>query len=112
MTTVARKKRSDKRISRQQDDRLELRPRSFVPRACSCCQADRPPGTSYSKVYATKGRIRYCRCHYCGNTWTQAVSAEQITTGMVNDHAVVISKDAGPVHAKEHGNNGKSTGTD
>lgn len=45
--------------------------REFEARPCTSCQALRPHGTSYSRVYCTRGRIRYCKCHYCGHTWSQ-----------------------------------------
>lgn len=45
----------------------------FVPRDCSACSSLRGDSKeSYSFVYHTAGRIRYCKCRYCGNTWTQA----------------------------------------
>ncbi len=47
------------------------KPREFEARPCTSCQALRPHGTSYSRVYCTRGRIRYCKCHYCGHTWSQ-----------------------------------------
>lgn len=49
----------------------EPKPREFEARPCSSCQALRPHGTSYSRVYCTRGRIRYCKCDYCGHTWSQ-----------------------------------------
>lgn len=42
---------------------------SFVPQPCSCCTALRPVDTNYSRVVSTQGRIRYCKCSFCGNTW-------------------------------------------
>lgn len=50
-------------------------PRRFVPRACTACTALRPPNTNYSRVYATVGSVRYCKCGYCGETWSQEASA-------------------------------------
>jgi hypothetical protein len=49
---------------------------SFVPDPCSACQRLRDEdsnaqGRSYSRVYSTSGRTRYCKCSYCGNTWKQ-----------------------------------------
>jgi len=49
----------------------EPRPREFEARPCSACQSYRPHGKSYSRVYCTRGAIRYCKCHYCGHTWSQ-----------------------------------------
>lgn len=56
------------------DDRISSalpvpRVSSFVPQPCSCCTALRPAGTNYSRVVSTQGRIRYCKCSFCGNTW-------------------------------------------
>jgi hypothetical protein len=48
-----------------------IKPRAFVPRPCTSCEALRPAGTSFSKCYCTRGEIRYCRCEYCNNTWSQ-----------------------------------------
>lgn len=47
------------------------KPRGFVPRPCSNCTALRPPSTSYSRVYSKHGPVRYCKCDFCGNTWSQ-----------------------------------------
>ncbi len=49
---------------------------SFVAAPCSSCQAlrdsdDKANGKSYSRVYGTVERVRYCRCDYCGSTWKQ-----------------------------------------
>lgn len=45
--------------------------REFEARPCSSCQAIRPHGKNYSRVYCTRGSIRYCKCHFCGHTWAQ-----------------------------------------
>jgi NAD-dependent SIR2 family protein deacetylase len=45
------------------------RSKTFTARPCSSCEALRQSGTNYTRVYATRGNVRYCRCHYCGNTW-------------------------------------------
>lgn len=44
---------------------------SFVPQSCSGCTALRPVETNYSRVMSTQGRIRYCKCTFCGNTWKE-----------------------------------------
>lgn len=57
-----------------QEPRQEPRipkPREFEARPCVQCVALRPFNTNYSRVYKTLGRIRYCKCHFCGNTWAQ-----------------------------------------
>jgi hypothetical protein len=46
-------------------------PRRFTPRPCSLCTAHRD-GKNYSYVYHTAGRVRYCKCKLCNNTWTQS----------------------------------------
>ena len=49
------------------------KPRAFEPRACSSCEALRPKASeSYSFVYHTRGSVRYCKCKFCGNTWSQS----------------------------------------
>ena len=45
--------------------------RAFEPRACCACEAIRPKNKNYSYVYHTKQRVRYCKCSFCGATWTQ-----------------------------------------
>jgi hypothetical protein len=46
-------------------------PREDEARPCTLCESRRPIGTSYSRVYCTKSNARYCKCSYCGHTWTQ-----------------------------------------
>ena len=46
-------------------------PREDEARPCSLCENRRPIGKSYSRVYCTKRQVRYCKCHYCGHTWSQ-----------------------------------------
>jgi hypothetical protein len=50
---------------------LDPIPREDEARPCSLCESRRPIGTSYSRVYCTKSNARYCKCSYCGHTWTQ-----------------------------------------
>jgi hypothetical protein len=45
------------------------RSRTFVAKPCSVCQALREPDTNFTRVYASRGNIRYCRCSFCNNTW-------------------------------------------
>ena len=49
----------------------EPEPRRFMPRDCTQCLTRRKPGESYVRVYSKHGKIRYCRCSLCGNTWAQ-----------------------------------------
>ena len=46
-------------------------PRRFTPKDCAMCETHRPRGESYSRVYSTQGKIRYCKCGFCGHTWSQ-----------------------------------------
>jgi hypothetical protein len=46
-------------------------PREDEARPCTLCESRRPIGKSYSRVYCTKTNARYCKCSYCGHTWTQ-----------------------------------------
>ena len=45
------------------------RSRTFTAKPCSVCQALREPNTNFTRVYASRGNIRYCRCSFCNNTW-------------------------------------------
>lgn len=85
MTTVARKKRSDKRISRQQDDRLELRPqnerrRRYTPPKHSACESD-ANGRNEGLVGRTETRdgfiVRYIYCLYCGQGYKHVLPLEK-----------------------------------
>jgi hypothetical protein len=49
----------------------EPKPVRQEARPCSLCQNYRPHGKNYSRVYCTRGRVRYCKCDFCGNTWSQ-----------------------------------------
>jgi hypothetical protein len=46
-------------------------PREDEARPCTLCESRRPIGKSYSRVYCTTANVRYCKCSYCGHTWTQ-----------------------------------------
>jgi len=51
------------------------RSRTFTAKQCTACTARRKDDPTvktddnFTRVFATRGNIRYCRCHYCGNTW-------------------------------------------
>lgn len=47
------------------------KPKQFSPRPCTACAALRPANTNYSRVYSKHGKVRYCRCDFCNNTWAQ-----------------------------------------
>jgi hypothetical protein len=72
---TSKKRKQDTRLAIVQADvrTVEAVPRvsSFVPKPCSLCEARRPADTNYSRVRSTQGRIRYCRCEFCGNTWKE-----------------------------------------
>ena len=46
---------------------------SYVAPPCSACSAMRPEGENHSRVMSTHGRIRYCKCGFCGNTFKDVV---------------------------------------
>lgn len=56
------------------------RSRTFIAKPCSACvgirQLDPTVGKddNFTRVFATRGNVRYCRCHYCGNTWKDSDS--------------------------------------
>jgi hypothetical protein len=61
------------------DDRLVStkpvpRVRTFSAKPCTSCEALREVGTNFTRVFATRGNVRYCRCHFCGNTWKDSES--------------------------------------
>lgn len=64
--------------ARGQDYRKLLpraRSRTFTAKPCTACTALRAhnpevkPEDNFTRVIATRGNVRYCRCYYCGNTW-------------------------------------------
>jgi hypothetical protein len=50
------------------------RSRTFTAKPCSVCAALREPDTNFTRVYATRDRVRYCKCTYCKNTWKDSDS--------------------------------------
>jgi len=50
------------------------RSRTFTAKPCTLCTALRGPGTNFTRVYASRGNVRYCKCHYCNNTWKDSDS--------------------------------------
>ena len=78
------KKKQVEVLSKSQEDRVSTvntqvedaidntpAPRRFTPKDCPMCESHRPKGLSFSRVYSTQGRIRYCRCEFCRHTWSQ-----------------------------------------
>ena len=51
------------------------RSRTFTAKQCTSCTARRKDDPTvkaddnFTRVFATRGSVRYCRCYYCGNTW-------------------------------------------
>ena len=45
------------------------RSRTFTAKPCTLCTALRGDDTNFTRVYATRDRVRYCKCTYCNNTW-------------------------------------------
>lgn len=60
-------------VNTQVEDAIDSTPapRRFTPKDCAMCETHRPRGESYSRVYSTQGKIRYCKCGFCGHTWSQ-----------------------------------------
>lgn len=87
----------------------EIKPRRFTPRPCTSCTALRPNGTSYSEVYHTRGNLRYCKCKFCGNTWSQFL--ELSTTHVVQSEASAM-KESESMPSLVHGINSIVTVTD
>lgn len=105
---MARKKRKSAEQP-EEPKAAKLKPRAFVPRPCGGCTALRPPNTNYSEVTTTRGSVRYCRCRYCSNTWTQTISADQNTTPVVRSGAPVVVAAAPVVNDGGHGTRPLST---
>lgn len=66
-------KRRKKKPVRRPAGIAKPRRHEYVAPPCSQCEAVRPPGTNYSRVYGNKksGHLhtRYCRCGFCGHTF-------------------------------------------
>lgn len=57
--------RADVAIAKQP----RARSRTFIAKPCTLCTALRGKDTNFTRVYASRGNVRYCKCHYCNNTW-------------------------------------------
>ncbi len=61
-------------------EKPRARVRTFIAKPCSLCASVREQdktinkADNFTRVFATRGNIRYCRCHYCGNTWKDSDS--------------------------------------
>lgn len=103
MIAQGKKMPRKRKPKRAQSEQQELKPRAFVPRPCSMCTALRKPNTNFSRVTTTRGTVRYCECRFCGNTWTQTISADQSTTPVVREAKEVVEKGTKEANAKKHG---------
>lgn len=56
-------------FSSYRENQPRERSRTFVAKPCTLCTALRGPATNFTRVYASRGNVRYCKCHYCNNTW-------------------------------------------
>lgn len=56
------------------------REESAIAGPCTACKAllplANPPRQQRTQVYSVKGRVRYCRCDNCGNTWKTIVEVK------------------------------------
>ena len=86
----------------------DAKPRGFVARPCSKCEAFRPKNKNYSHVRTTIGNVRYCRCRYCGHTWAQTVSAEFFAT-IANAPPQSVETSGSPAKIGNHGSRSIST---
>lgn len=84
-------------------------PRAFVARPCTACVTRREPNTNYSRVYSKHGRMRYCKCDFCGHTWTQTISADQIATTVAKAERKSIAKQQSQPKDTGHGNSSITT---
>lgn len=108
---MSKKFKRDNRMVVDKDERVipEIaKARGFIAKPCSACTAMRPRDTNYSRVYAKRGHVRYVKCWFCGNTWSQfgectsgIVTAEEML-GKTNDLALSLM----------NGISGISTGND
>ncbi len=58
------------------------RSRTFTAKQCTACTARRAalgidPAANFTRVYATRGDVRYCRCYHCGNEWKDSDAVPQ-----------------------------------
>ena len=82
MIDEMRARQIEQRVNRQTQDvsvivtgqQPRARSRTFTAKPCTLCTALRGKDTNYTRVYATRDRVRYCRCEYCNNTWKDSDS--------------------------------------
>ena len=106
LNTMSKKRQQQKPV----EQKPELpKPRGFVPRPCSQCTALRPPKTSYSYVYCTRGNVRHCKCRNCKNTWSEYF--DNRTTQLVHTHENIVTQETS-TPSLEYGISGIVTSTD
>ena len=57
------------KYSSYRENQPRARSRTFIAKPCTLCTALRGKDTNFTRVYASRGNVRYCKCHYCNNTW-------------------------------------------
>jgi len=57
------------KYSSHRENQPRPRSRTFTAKPCSVCAALREPDTNFTRVYATRDSVRYCKCTFCNNTW-------------------------------------------
>lgn len=62
------------KYSRYLENQPRARSRTFIAKPCTLCTALRGKDTNFTRVYATRDRVRYCKCTYCNNTWKDSDS--------------------------------------
>jgi DNA-directed RNA polymerase subunit M/transcription elongation factor TFIIS len=60
--------------SSHRENQPRARARTFASKPCTLCTELRAKDTNFTRVYASRGNTRYCRCAYCGNTWKDSDS--------------------------------------
>lgn len=105
MIRPARMSKKNKRNKEVSTAPVPIKPRQFSPRACTMCEAVRPAGTNFSRVYSKHGDVRYCRCGFCGNTWTQTtprIPEEYVATTIATNTERVLADEPTSV-GSDHG---------
>jgi hypothetical protein len=78
-----RRKRQMLKIDESIEPDVETKPmpiaqprvRTYAAKQCSACSVARSNDPNvkatdnFTRVFATRGNVRYCRCDYCKNTW-------------------------------------------
>ena len=107
--TMSKKRPQPKQEAKEIEPATDPKPKGFVPRPCSQCTALRPPKTSYSYVYCTRGKVRYCKCGRCNNTWSEYF--DNCTTAIVHTYENIVTQETS-TPSLEYGISGIVTSTD